>query len=527
MTRLSYLQKYLQQTPSALHWNKIGIRDHHGIALPLFSLHSEKSCKIGEYLDLLPLIDWVKKIGMDVIQLLPLQDTGDDPSPYNPISALALHPIYLSLHDLPYVEGNLQKQLEILQKAHETSRISYPKVKKEKMGWLFEYFKEVYPLYSKNENLQKFETQNPWLGIYALYKYLREEKFKKSWRQWPENWKKISDYSSLMNTYQKEMRFFIFLQFLCFSQMEKVCNYAQDRSVLLQGDIPILLSTDSADIWSNRKLFHLDLSAGAPPDAYSAEGQSWGFPIYNWPEHELSDYRWWKMRLHVASKIYHIYRIDHVVGFFRMWAIQKNCTALQGEFSPKNLYLWPILGKKFLQLLLQQSTLLPLAEDLGTIPPFVFTTLKELGIAGTSVMRWERKWDLDGEYIAPSEYRPLSVTCVGTHDSEPLSVWWDSYPLDAKLFSKSLYLSYTPKFSHDLRKKILYASHHSQSLFHINPLQEYLALFPELSRKDQEEERINIPGTSSSFNWTYRFFPSIEEICTHTKFLDTMKKIIE
>ena len=522
----TFLNNYLSQSPTKIHWSQIGIYHHHGIVVPMFSLLSNNSAGIGEFYDLLPLIKWLPEVGMDVIQLLPLNDAGNDPSPYNAISAKALNPIHISLYALPYINdyADLLKRIDLLKSLSNSQRIQYSKVKNQKIDFLRDYFKKVINRFESNDKFNNFQIQNTWVGIYALYKLLRE-KSDKTWMSWPDELKSPSSFSNLMKKYRSEIQFYIFLQFLCFEQMTYVKEYASKHSVFLKGDIPILLSSDSADVWSHREFFDCSLRAGAPPDAYSASGQDWGFPTYNWDKLEKDNYSWWKERLHVASHIYHIYRIDHVVGFFRIWVIPPQKKAIDGFFKPKNYYKWPHLGKKLLKMLIRSSTMLPIAEDLGTIPKYVPQILKEMGIPGTKIIRWERKWEEDTSFINVKDYQPISLTSVATHDSETIAEWWEKYPTDATLYAKQIKVDYKTPLNNKSRFKILYDSHQSSSIFHINPLQEYLAFFQELIWKDPKDERINIPGTSSPFNWTYRFRPKVEEIISHKKLKSTIKKL--
>jgi len=523
----TFLENYLSQAPTKVHWSQIGIRPHHGVAVPIFSLLSNNSSGIGEFYDLLPLIKWLPEVGMDVIQLLPLNDTGDDPSPYNAISAKALNPIHISLYALPYLNEHkdLIKKVELLKSLSNSQRIQYPKVKSQKIDFLKDYFNRVIDQFEDDEKFNNFQVQNPWLGTYSLYKLLREKSDHKTWMSWPDELKNPASFTQLMQKYKTEIQFYIFLQFLCFEQMIYVKEYASKFSVFLKGDIPILLSSDSADVWSNREFFDCSLRAGAPPDAYSAKGQDWGLPTYNWDNLEKVNYSWWKERLHLASHIYHLYRIDHVVGFFRIWVIPPNKKAIDGFFKPKNYYEWPHLGKKLLKMLIKSSTMLPVAEDLGTIPKYVPQILKELGIPGTKIMRWERKWEEDSSFINVKDYQPISLTSVATHDSETMAEWWEKYPNDAELYAKQFKINYKTPLDDKSRFKILYEAHHSPSVFRINPLQEYLAFFQELIWKDPKDERINIPGTTSSLNWTYRFRPKIDEIVAHKKLTSMIKKL--
>ncbi|HEX2579687.1 MAG TPA: 4-alpha-glucanotransferase [Rhabdochlamydiaceae bacterium] len=509
-----------KQLPSWKHWNKIGVKPRHGINLPLASLKTAQSSGIGEFADLLPLIDWCQDVGFEVIQLLPLNDSGTDPSPYNALSSCALHPIYLSLQHLP---GNPTppdaSHLNTL------PRVSYLEVLSLKLNFLHTYCNEKGSDLIKSKEFQHFVDQNAWLVPYALFKVLKDKLQHTPWMSWPEELK-TPDFKRLEAEHTQDLAFYLLLQFLCHIQMAHVKEYAHSKGILLKGDIPILISPDSVDAWFKPHRFNFTLSAGAPPDAYDSEGQYWGFPLFNWEDLKNEDFLWWKDRLKVASNYYDLYRIDHVVGFFRIWAIPLGHPPKEGKFLPENPALWVPQGKEILLMMLNASSMLPIAEDLGTVPPSVRTTLEELGICGTKVIRWQRKYDEGGAFIPFNEYPSLSMTTVSTHDSETLQLWWLDPIEDAKQFCTFKGWTFSPDLSYDHRLSILRDAHHTPSLFHINLLPEYLALFPELISSHPDDERINIPGKILPTNWTYRLHLPLEEIARHEPLKKAIKAIL-
>jgi len=522
----------LLQTPAGKQWQQIGIHHHHGICLPLFSLHSEKSCGIGEFYDLIPIIEWCRSLGMDVIQLLPLNDTGLETSPYNSISAFALNPIHLSVSELPGLEmvPEYQEKLSKLRYWGRTTRIKYHIVRELKFALLREYFSHTYHSISISEVYLKFVAENQdWLEPYSLFKSLKEVNYWKNWEDWPTSMKSPSEgaYQELLSEHKQTCQFHTFLQFLCFQQFEAVKQIANEKGVYLKGDIPILINKDSADVWHHRNYFFLHLAAGAPPDMYSRVGQYWGFPVYDWEEMAKDDYNWWKRRLLLASHLYHIYRIDHVVGFFRLWAIALGKPAVEGVFMPSEEHEWIPHGKNLMEMMLAAAPILPIGEDLGLVPTNVKQCLYQLGICGTKVMRWERRWDSDEGYIPVNEYPAMTMTTVSTHDSDTLQLWWRHFPKEAKLFAEFKGWPYAPFLSLDHQEEILHDSHHSGSLFHINLLQEYLALLPTLVSQNPHNERINIPGKILDTNWTYRFKPTIEQIIDHIPLKEKMINILK
>ncbi len=520
MTNNASLLGQLEASPAASQWKRIGLGPHHGICIPLFSLHTCQSAGIGEYLDLLPLLSWCNKLGLDTIQLLPLNDTGPNTSPYSAISACALNPLHLSLAQLLAMQEDspLHTSLKEIQKLTSTSRVDYGSLLTTREHFLRDYFR----LHSKDVlnsiAYKEFQEKNSWLKGYALFKSIKSHCNWHSWSSWPEEIRNHTPpiMENLQQKYEIDISYHIFVQFLCFQQMKKVRECADRLGIFLKGDIPILLDRESADIWLHPNLFNLELGAGAPPDAYSQIGQNWGFPLYNWEEMEKEDFAWWKNRLSVASNFYHIYRIDHIVGFFRIWGIPRGAPAIAGQFIPSDPNLAFLQGRKILSMMLQASEMLPIGEDLGVVPPEVRQIMQELGICGTKVMRWERSYNNDKHFLRPDEYPPLSVTTVSTHDSSTLQLWWKENSKEAHEFCEFSGWEYHVPLSSEYEFALMYASHHTNSLFHINLLQEYLAFFPELIHATPEEERINTPGIISNANWSYRFVPTIEELTSNT-----------
>ena len=499
---------------SGLQWDKIGMKNHHGICLPLFSIRNPDSHGIGEFLDLLPLITWCKEIGFDVIQLLPLNDSGHDPSPYSAHSAMALHPIFLSLGALPFSEEYSQ-ELAAMKTCNSSKRVRYHKVLQAKEAFLKRYTKRALPEFRKKSSFQAF-LKEEWLDGYARYRVLKELNGELPWWQWQNTPTALS---------QDDLDHHKLVQYLCFEQFTQVKQAADSAGVFIKGDIPILINRDSADVWEHPELFDMNFAAGAPPDYYAKEGQYWGFPLYRWDVLEKSGYSWWKKRLKLAEKLYHIYRLDHLVGFFRIWAIPEGKKATDGFFFPQDQNLWIPQGEKIMRMMLANCSMLPIGEDLGDVPPSVRECMSRLGICGTKVMRWEKHWDTSKDFIKPADYIPLSMTTLSTHDSEPLEMWWDVNQEEAKQFAQSLNIPFTELLCPDTRQAVLQASHHTASMFHINLLQEYLDVFDDLTWEDPDDDRINIPGQVLERNWTYRFLPTLQQIITHKPLAAMMKSL--
>lgn len=507
---------HLLSSPAGQEWKNVGVKQHHGFNIPLFALRSEQSCGIGEYTDLEPLLEWCNDLGMNVIQLLPLNDTGPETSPYCALSATALNSIHLGLSSLPHLEKvpDAKALINELKQFNSSQRIDYPNLFNARLKFLKHYFVHAGQLILQSSDYLLFLGRFPWLEPYALFKAIKIERQWESWKDWPAPLRDAGpkEYLTLLHRYKEQIAFERCIQYLCFQQMQNIRKKAEQKGIFLKGDIPILINLESADVWHQRHLFQLDYAAGAPPDMYAKEGQYWGFPLYQWEAHERENYVWWKRRLSVASNFYHLYRIDHIVGFFRIWGIHAGQKATEGHYHPPDQSQWIPQGEKILKMMLESCRMLPIGEDLGTVPPEVRTCLHRLGICGTKVMRWERNWNTDKSFIPIKDYPPDSMTTVSTHDSETLQEWWQKHPEEAAAYCLHKHWDYTQELSLERHQEILRDSHQSGSLFHINLLNEYLTLVAGMNWPTLEEERINIPGTISNFNWSYRFRPSIEEM---------------
>ncbi|MCI5601469.1 MAG: 4-alpha-glucanotransferase [Hallerella porci] len=307
-----------------------------GVAVPVFSLHSQDSVGIGEFLDLVPFGAWAKKCGLSIIQILPVNDTGFESSPYSARSAFALNPAFIRLQIIHGAE-DFAKEISALQKKFAADpKVHYSEIAREKRTILRKIFDANYAMLEKNVALTKWIEANPWVKPYAVYAMLKEKNGESSWRSWKEEQNPTAlRLSTLFRKSRKDALFQCWMQFEAEGQFKIASNKLTEMGVRLKGDIPILINEDSADVWFNRQYFSLDDRAGAPPDMFSYSGQNWGFPTYRWDVIESENFKWWKDRLAQASKFYHAYRIDHVLGFFRIWAIPQNeRTGILGHFSP-------------------------------------------------------------------------------------------------------------------------------------------------------------------------------------------------
>ena len=421
----------LLNSGTSVKWQKIGINRKAGVAVPLFSVFSKKSIGVGEIPDLRYIIDWCCQTGMSVLQLLPLNEVGNDFAPYNSISTFALEPMYLSIKRLRKADLKpFTKDLLSLKKRFPkgTGRVDY-NIKKEKLKLLRKIFSTVD--LSEIEKYQEFVRKNiHWLKYFSLFKILMQLNEGKNWNEWELKYQYISSLTSrkILQEYSSDVEFEYWLQWQLYEQMITIKKYAKRKKVLIMGDLPFLVSRNSADVWAYKNYFKLNLSSGAPPDMYFSKGQRWGMPPYNWENIASDNFGYLTERLLYAENFYDMFRIDHFVGLFRVWTIDlktpEENAGLYGSFDPDDEHLWERHGKTILQKMDSCTSMLPCAEDLGTVPACSEKVLKDFGITGINVQRWQKSSKGNFNFIPAGEYRINSVAVVSTHDSSSLPAWW-------------------------------------------------------------------------------------------------------
>ena len=318
-----------------------------GTLVPVFSLRTRKSAGIGDFGDLKAMIDFVASTGQKVLQLLPINDTTithtwTDSYPYSCISVFAIHPQYANLHALPELkDAKARAEAEkTCAELNALDKIDYEKVNDFKINYLRQIFNQEGEKMMKTAEYKAFfQDTKQWLVPYAQYSYLRDKNGTADFNQWPDHqvWdeaerKALTDPKTAA---YKNVAFFYFVQFVLDRQMQEAHEYAKAKGVILKGDIPIGVNRNGCDVWMEPKYFNLNGQAGAPPDDFSANGQNWGFPTYNWFEMLKDGCQWWNRRFQNMARYFDAYRIDHVLGFFRIWEIPVSCVhGLLGQFAP-------------------------------------------------------------------------------------------------------------------------------------------------------------------------------------------------
>ena len=332
----------LDQASFALYNRKLA-----GTQVPVFSLRTRKSAGIGDFGDLKTMIDFVASTGQKVLQLLPINDTTithtwTDSYPYSCISVFAIHPQYADLHALPELkDAKARAEAEKTRaELNALDKIDYEKVNDFKINYLRQIFNQEGGKMMKTAEYKAFfQDTELWLVPYAQYSYLRDKNGTADFNQWPDHqvWdeaerKALADPKTAA---YKNVAFFYFVQFVLDRQMQEAHEHAKAKGVILKGDIPIGVNRNGCDVWTEPKYFNLNGQAGAPPDDFSVNGQNWGFPTYNWFEMLKDGCQWWNRRFQNMARYFDAYRIDHVLGFFRIWEIPVHSVhGLLGQFAP-------------------------------------------------------------------------------------------------------------------------------------------------------------------------------------------------
>ena len=318
-----------------------------GTLIPVFSLRSKGSFGVGDFGDLKMMIDWIAETNQKVLQILPVNDTTSthtltDSYPYSAISIFALHPQFADLRQLPAIKDRKKAEdYEALrEELNALKQIDYERVNNAKTEYLRIIFKQEGEEAMKTDGFKEFMKENEhWIAPYAKYCSLRDKYGCVDFAKWKgnEQWNE-ADRKALLDPKTKEFKevaFYYYVQFILNNQMRAAHEYAMARGVILKGDIPIGVNRNGCDVWHEPQYYNLNSQAGAPPDAFSINGQNWGFPTYNWQRMIDDGCQWWIRRFQNMSKFFDAYRIDHVLGFFRIWAIPTTCVhGLLGQFAP-------------------------------------------------------------------------------------------------------------------------------------------------------------------------------------------------
>ena len=440
-------------------------------------------------------VDFLKKAGQKIWQILPLSPTGYGDSPYQSCSAFAGN------HYLIDLETLMEKGL--LEKSEAESFFWGENEEKTDFNAIYQSRAKVlrlaYNRFVPDAEYEKFVAENEnWLSEYALFTAIKDSFGGKPWTEWPEELRRRDEkaLAEKREELKDEIAFRYFLQFEFFEQWEKLRGYANENGIKIVGDIPIYVPLDSAEIWSAPEEFQLDENgnpkrvAGCPPDSFSADGQLWGNPLYDWGKMKASGFKWWIKRLGAAKHMYDIVRFDHFRGFESYWSIPaEDDTAMNGRWEKGP-------GMEFISAV---QNALPeidfIAEDLGFVTPEVRKLQEDSGYPGMKVMQFAFDSREEGNYL-PYTYPENSVVYSGTHDN-PTLVQWLSDVAESDLAEAKKYLGLSGE--EGFAKGIIRGCMASNSRLCVIQMQDYLEL--------GETGRMNHPGTLSDKNWTWRAKP--------------------
>jgi 4-alpha-glucanotransferase len=537
-----------------------------GVLAPLFALRSADDLGVGDVGCLRELVEWASETGFRMVQLLPINETGADHSPYMAVSSAAIEPSTLEMTP-EQVPGLTREMLEeVLKKVDlrqlREGAVAYSVVKPLKLQLLnfaFDSFSKS-DLARNTRKARAFRAwvvaQAVWIDGYGLFRVLMDENgVNERWDLWPEEQRTLAGAQAWLERQggtarkwlERRVRFYKWVQWVAFMQWEQAKLHAEDHGVALMGDVPFGVSYYSADVFAEPDLFDLTWSGGAPPEPAFQDnpfvakwGQNWGVPLYRWDRHRDGGFRWWRQRVSLTRRIFHLFRIDHILGFYRIfafpWRPQENGDYLPltyDEARAKAAGRLPRFfqrddsdehhralnrrdGEEYLRALLQETGQFRLiGEDLGTVPPYVRPSLTSLDIAGFKIPIWEPKWD--GWLVDGAEYQRLSLATYATHDHEPLRGWWDrryqaasgtgperaaAWDQMVKLTAFAhLHMRKPEPWSEPLHRALLLALFRGNSWIAVTMITDFFG----------SDQRFNVPGAVAESNWSERLPDSVPQ----------------
>jgi 4-alpha-glucanotransferase len=532
-----------------------------GVLAPLFGLRSENDLGIGDVAVLREFIDWAAEIGFKLVQLLPINEMGADNSPYNAISAMAIEPTTLYLapgspEDLTRDDFDAILADVDLRKLRR-SKVRYGDVRRLKRRLFEKAFANFCDRGSEDRRtgFRKFcERESLWLNEYAFFRALVDANGDyEAWDRWPAEQRTIASARDwlaratpeLQRQHSRREEFCRYVQWVAHEQWSGVKGYAESKGIALMGDIPFGVSYYSADVFARPEQFALDWCGGAPPETHFKDdkftqkwGQNWGIPLYRWTAMRDRSFDWWRERVRTIARCFHLFRIDHVLGFYRIyafpWRPRENKKFLELDwdqmfsqtsgrtphFEPRddstleNCYANCHEGEEYLRVVLNEAgNGRVIGEDLGTVPDYVRPSLRSLGIAGFKIPQWEF---YHGRVTPGSEYERLSVTTYATHDHPPVRAMWEealhglgdtanqarSDLEKIATFAEFKTTGEQPDFERDFYPSIMRALFQSESWLAVVMITDLLA----------RKYRFNVPGVSATSNWTRRMQRSISQL---------------
>ncbi|MEM9283092.1 MAG: 4-alpha-glucanotransferase [Verrucomicrobiota bacterium] len=559
-----------------------------GILVPVFSIRGENDLGIGDVSGLHQFVTFASELGFGFVQLLPINETGPDNSPYNAISSVAIEPMTLDCSPEALKDLSREVYEEVVENvdlgALNDGSVRYDEVRplKTKLlrrayeGFLDNVFGKVDLRAEKFEEFCRDEAA--WLNDYCVFRLLMErEGGSQLWQGWKEDYRTkekalaalTSEAEEASEAIDRELRYFAYVQWIAFEQWKEVSDYASSMDVCLMGDIPFGVSLHSCDVWANLDVFDLDWYGGAPPEQLFKDdefvqkwGQNWGIPLYRWDVLKERDYDWWRQRIGKTTEIFGMFRVDHALGFYRIYSFPWNpvqneeflplshdqaaarCGGRLPGFRPRNDDSEEDKaanckeGEVYLKLIQEAAGAAEvIAEDLGTVPDYVRPSLERLGIAGMKVPQWEFS---EGSVTSGLNYPGNSFATYATHDHQPIPGqwrahyrqlaeaqpdspdWWESHNFLATLCAFAgidRVDNQIPAFSDEIWEKLLRELCFSNSDRVAIMITDLMGM----------EDRINVPGVLDGSNWSFRLPATAKELGVGEEFWtlrESLKKVL-
>ncbi|MGB8932957.1 MAG: 4-alpha-glucanotransferase [Anaeromyxobacteraceae bacterium] len=484
-----------------------------GVLIPLFSIRTGASWGVGEIPDLAPFARWASSAGFSLVQVLPVNEVSrGQNSPYAALTAFAIDPVYAAVEALEDFDAAggfaalTPSERRLVAELKDSPTVRWDdarRLKQRALELAFASFhrREWARRTDRARNLARFAEANArWLEDYALFVSLHDDLFGGApWLSWPAELRDrepgvLADHRGRLSM---RVLFRAWTQWVLDRQWQDARRLCQAAGVELGGDLPFMVAADSADVWARRRDFRLDARVGVPPDAFSATGQDWGLPVYRWELMRQEGHPWLRERARRMAELYGAYRVDHVVGLYRTYFFPND--GGPPAFVPADEPAQVANGEAVLGILSQRARVI--AEDLGTVPGFVRTSLARIGIPGYRVLRWEKTWETGGDrFRDPAAWPALSVATTGTHDTDTSADWFDALEPGerAQLLAlpalAALKARGAERFDEGVRDALLDLIYGAGSELVLLPFQDLFG----------ERARINVPGTVNEVNWTWR-----------------------
>jgi len=558
-----------------------------GLLAPLFALRGQNDLGVGDVGALREFIDWSAAHGFRVVQLLPVNETGNDNSPYNAISSVALEPTTIEITPEALPDLNGMEIAEICAGVDlgtlRAGPVAYPLVKALKwklLGRAFENF--LANSWKRNDKRARafrafVKEEAAWLEGYVIFRVLIDENGgTERWDQWPAEQQSPARAMAWIAAQKPEkrraleqwLRLVSYVQWIAWEQWRGIHQYASDKGVALMGDIPFGVSYYSADVWSRPEVFDHKWSGGCPPervfetDPFTYKwGQNWGIPLYRWEVEREHGFAWWRQRVRKVRACFHLFRIDHILGFFRIYGFpwrpqfnaeflllsEEEAKARTGGDLPHFIQFEDdteahkvancAQGEEVLKVLLEECGAYRLiGEDLGVVPDYVRPCLTRLGIAGFKIPYWEN--EADGQMTPGAAYQRLSVTTYATHDFEPVRATWENWMAKIEAAEKGGPETHAPRDAawREVRRLAGWAGFevpqitpyndevHETLIRGLFAANSWMALYM-ITDLFAASQRFNVPGAISESNWSQRLAHPIAQWSTDPALVAKMERV--